>query len=468
MVIAVYSLLTLSLFSIARILLYFFYFHKKKSLKPGEVIRCLWLGLPFDLSIFMTFFGIPILLYFLPFGFSKLGGYQYSIFFIWFIFFLAAFLVTLGDLLYFKYVKRHLTNELRFFLTETNVLLKTFVKGYLFVAVGAFILLLTIAWLWFKIPGFFPYNDDGFAVSLTKFIFALFLVIYFMHGKGLSGKPIATVDANRSVSREEAMLIMNSLFSSTHYLYNARKRRFISIMDDKEAEKRVLDLINPDKRDIHPEAPLFQLNNHSLPSGRKKNIVLIVIEGFNSHNIPSLFKNTPSPWTNYNVMPFTSGLAEKSWSFTNFFANGQRTIDMVHTLLTSIPRLGGVPLIGYDHDFSITNYSYLPQILKKNGYSGSVYNGPWAKSIHMDSIASLAGFDSYIAGEDINKIYLPKSNLAAAKVGAWDEHLFDLVYKNLSKKMEPYFSLVFTATSHAPYQVPDKEYEVFGVCSERE
>ncbi|MFQ5561346.1 MAG: hypothetical protein ACE5FU_12300, partial [Nitrospinota bacterium] len=125
MIILILSIFAVSVFSIARLVLYFTYFRKQKPLTGKEIRYCFKRGVHFDLSIFSTLFGLPVLLFFLPFPFTVSPVYQSFIFALWGLLFLFLLAVTAGDLIYFKYVNRHLTNELSFIFSEAGVLLRT-------------------------------------------------------------------------------------------------------------------------------------------------------------------------------------------------------------------------------------------------------------------------------------------------------------------------------------------------------
>ena len=99
---------------------------------------------------------------------------------------------------------------------------------------------------------------------------------------------------------------------------------------------------------------------------------------------------------NYGVTPNIDRFAQNGLVFENFFANGQRSVDGVQSILTGIPPLPGMP----DITALSVNYSGLGQLASKNDYRTIFLTTTLREAFSMDLIAGAAGFDDYHGLED--------------------------------------------------------------------
>ena len=91
---------------------------------------------------------------------------------------------------------------------------------------------------------------------------------------------------------------------------------------------------------------------------------------------------------NYGVTPNIDRFAQNGLVFENFFANGQRSVDGVQSILTGIPPLPGMP----DITALSVNYSGLGQLASENHYRTIFLTTTLRESFSMDLIAGAAGF----------------------------------------------------------------------------
>jgi phosphoglycerol transferase MdoB-like AlkP superfamily enzyme len=169
----------------------------------------------------------------------------------------------------------------------------------------------------------------------------------------------------------------------------------------------------------------------------KKNVVIFILESFGDENL------------HRGITPFIDSLATQSYYFKNGFANGKVSIDAVPSTLSSIPSLMNTPLIS--SGYSLNKVYSLPKIMKKQGYSTSFFHGAFNGSQNFDQYCKVAGFDQYYGK---NEYVGPP-----AFDGVWgifDEDYMQFFNRKLTSFKEPFFSTLFSISSHNPYTVPKK------------
>ena len=181
--------------------------------------------------------------------------------------------------------------------------------------------------------------------------------------------------------------------------------------------------------------PIYETYPTSAPL--KTNVVLIILESFGDENI------------HVGQTPFLDSLITESMYFKNGFANGRLSIDAVPSILSSIPSLMQNSVI--TSSYSLNDVYGLPKILKDNGYETSFFHGAFNGSQKFDQYSKVAGFDHYFGK---NEYVGPEA--FDGKWGIFDEEFFQFFGKKLGEFKQPFFSTIFTISSHNPYIIPEK------------
>ena len=169
----------------------------------------------------------------------------------------------------------------------------------------------------------------------------------------------------------------------------------------------------------------------------KKNVVVIILESFGDENVGR------------GYTPFLDSLITKSYYFKHGFANGKVSIDAVPSILSSITSLMNNSFIS--SSFSLNKINGLPKILKKEGYGTSFFHGSFNGSQNFDQYAQVAGFDHYYGKDQYDG-----KEAFDGKWGIYDEEFMQFFCNKLTTFKEPFFSSIFTISSHNPYRVPEK------------
>jgi phosphoglycerol transferase MdoB-like AlkP superfamily enzyme len=82
-------------------------------------------------------------------------------------------------------------------------------------------------------------------------------------------------------------------------------------------------------------------------------------------------------------------------------------------------------------------------------------------SFRVDSIARLSGFDRYYGAEDFQTHQHGENKDKMPHYGTWDGDMFNHYFKELDSIKKPFLSFTFTSTTHFPYYLPSKKYEIY-------
>ena len=170
-------------------------------------------------------------------------------------------------------------------------------------------------------------------------------------------------------------------------------------------------------------------------SGKKKNIVLIILESFSLEYMEE------------GYTPFLSELQKKSHFYPKHLANGRRSIEALPSLLCGLPSLLDEPIS--KSIFQSNKFICMPELLKEAGYTNYFFHGGSKGTMGFHSYTLSHGFDRYFSREDY-----PGSGDFDGTWGIFDGPYLEHFAEELKKMPKPFFGAVFTLSSHHPYAVP--------------
>lgn len=100
---------------------------------------------------------------------------------------------------------------------------------------------------------------------------------------------------------------------------------------------------------------------------------------------------------------------------------------------------------------------FFPQYFNKHGYDMSFYYGGDVNFYNTRMLLILSGIKDFVSKSDF-----PISQ-HTQKWGVPDEHLYKRMYDDLTKAKQPFFSMVYNISSHAPFDVPDNYKKIKGM-----
>jgi len=421
--------LVLLIYQVCRIV--FFFYNRNVFHSVG--LKEFFGGIRFDLSAIFYTNAVFILLHTVPGKFKYNRIYQRILkisFFVVNMIFLASNFV---DAEYFNFTSRRSTFSL---ITASGMqqdlvrLIPVFFKDYWMLFFG-FILLMVIFWK--LIPGFKKIRSgeksgNQYKILIPYAVFVLSAGLILLAGRGgFQRNPLKIVDAIQYTDNSiNTTLVLNTPFSILKTISKNDNLKEIHFFADAELA------------DYY--RPVIQLQNEG--GMKKKNIVLLILESFGEENIFLEFGGR-------KLTPFLDSLTQNSLYFPNAYANGRKSIDAVPSTITSIPCLMEVSYISSPYSFN--DIEGFNKILKKEGYHTAFFHGAFNGSQNFYQFSSIVGFDDYYGKEEYDR--------AGGEDGVWgifDEEFLQFTGRKISTFREPFFTTVFTISSHVPYTVPEK------------
>lgn len=433
-------LLAYFFYFIARILFYLYNIDLLKVDSITDLISLCYYGLAFDTMAILYTNLLFILFSVFPFYRNTQAGYQKFLFYLYFFTNLLAYATNYIDFIYYKYtLSRSTIVSLNVVEHETNkmVLVFSFFIDYWHVII--LFILLSAIWICLykkiEVKVFKPSKKvHYFGFSIVGFLVAIAIVIGGIRGGDFkkSTRPINLLDANRYVKNiVHSDIVLNTPFAIYRTLF---KKGF-----EKKNYKGVNDQVI-----LKKIQPIKQYKNN--PS-TKPNVVVMILESFGREYIGSFNKKVNIP--NYKThAPFLDSLSQHSMIFTNAFANGRQSIHGMSSILAGIP--------AFKNAFTSSPYpkqkiESLVSTLEREGYHTSFFHGAANGSMGFLGFGNILGIDNYYGRTEFNN-----DAEFDGYWGIWDEPFLQFMKNTLNKQKTPFFSTVFTISSHEPYIIPER------------
>jgi phosphoglycerol transferase MdoB-like AlkP superfamily enzyme len=251
--------------------------------------------------------------------------------------------------------------------------------------------------------------------------------------RGVGFRPTNIISASRYTNTQNIPLVLNTPFTILKTFYK----------DDLQST-----MYFPDEQLAQIYQPVFCSEKSEMTYN---NIVLIILESFSKEYIGyynGLAGNDSS------FTPFLDSLIGESLHFRYSFANGKKSMEALPAILAGIPSLMDNPYI--TSRYSSNNVNSIASILNKYNYSTSFYHGGKNGTMGFDNFANIASIKKYSG----KKQYPDKKDFDG-NWGIYDEPYLQYYANELNKEKQPFFSCVFTLSSHHPYSVPEKYADKF-------
>jgi phosphoglycerol transferase MdoB-like AlkP superfamily enzyme len=424
----------LALFATSRMCVFVFnstYF----SLTIAEFLYYLYAGMRFDISAMSYCLSLYAIFFFVPLPYKQTRVFRVCLFLLYIIPISLFLLVNLTDSVYFRFNFKRLTFDVFGFLhsiqSELTLLVIQFIRDFWFVIVIWLGFVFLIAYLYKRLgqTAVISVNMYSYLKNILVFVVVITLLVIGVRG-GLQRKPINIASAGLYAPSFYTPLVLNTPFS------------IIRTIGRETLEEKNF-FFNTDA--MYRQFSMYKHYHKDSSDFEKKNIVLVVLESFSNEHLNSLQKEKTI--SNKLYAPFLDSLIQQGIFFPNMFANGKRSSEGIPSIVSSIPSLMNTAFI---NSLYINNtFKSLPLILKEHNYHSYFFHGGHNGTMNFDSYAMLAGFDKYFGKNEYNN-----NNDFDGYWGIWDEPYLQYVANLFVTKPEPFFSLVFTLSSHHPYQVP--------------
>lgn len=447
-------------FSFARLALFLIYREDFQSMGAMAILSAFAEGLRFDLSVALIGILLPMLFMLLPFRWShhaywqRLWGWVIYVVLLLLIFMLAA------DTIYFGVVHRHAGSEINAMSADMAPMLALAIGQY-----GIILLLYVIgalfgALLWWRLIHPIPALPQRVWPRLLG-IAVVFLLLAILARGGWSRKPINVSDAFYSNSISQGYLTLNGAFAITHAL-NDGAPPLHEYMPQFEAVARTQRILEGSSEPFKmSDYPIYR-QTKAVVRGQKPNVVVLMLESWGAIHMDVLRQQMKLP--PLGVTPNFDKLARQGRIYTNFYGNGQRSIQGAEAILAGMPSLPGMPFLGEGMEHN--RQSFLGELALSQGYETFFLQSSDRGSFRFDSIAARAGFSTYEGAEDIPELNgTPKP---ASTWGTWDHNTFQEANKLFAASHKPFLGFVFTSTTHVPWVIPDAQWRKYSGDSDRD
>jgi phosphoglycerol transferase MdoB-like AlkP superfamily enzyme len=431
--IAFQILILLALFTATRLFFFINNFAQFSELKFGQILIIFLAGIRFDLSAIGYIDGLLIILFFVPGNFKFTKTFRAVIGFVYICVNSLLILSNLADSEYFKFTKKRATvfifDVLGFGNTMSDGLnlIPQFIHDFWYIVLIWLIFTTVLIWTYSRrkqIEKILNYNLKLFFTETAFFCIIVALTVLAARG-GFQLKPVSTLGASEYAGQENSAFVLNTPFS---IIKSIGKTRF---EEKTYFSKQELQKIYSPIREYKSDKKF-----------RKMNVVIIILESFSAEYVGAL--NHSKTYT-----PFLDSLIGKSLLFENAYADGTQSVEAVPSVISSIPSLSDTPFI--TSPYNSNKYLSLTQILKNEGWFTSFFHGGSRGTMGFDSYAKSTGTDSVYERPEYNNEKDYDGNW-----GIFDEHFLQFTARKYNTFPQPFFSYIFTLSSHHPYTVPEE------------
>ncbi|SMC00537.1 sulfatase [Hymenobacter roseosalivarius DSM 11622] len=401
-----------------------------------EIAWAFWHGFRFDIAALLLL-NLPFLLLSLVPRFGR--GWQGFVRGVYLTLNAVGLALNIIDSQYFKFIGRRTTDELFTITGDIQRQAGQLAFHYWFL-VPPFGVLFGLLWYFYPLPktGNLPPSPVKsslqlrLARQLLEVIFVAALTVIGIRG-GLQLKPLRTGHAFVQVPPVLGHLALNSTFTFLRSLgYQPVERRTYF-----QSEAQLRQALAPRLPAANPTAP-------------RDNVVIILLESFASE-----YTGIENGGRGYT--PFFNSLAARGLFFRDHYANGRRSIEALPAVLAGMPALLESPFI--TSNFQTNELHGLGELLGRAGYATSVFHGAENGTMGFNTFAGMVGVQQYFG---LNEY--PGGANSPDYDGHWgifDEPYLQYFARQLSQQKQPFFSTVFTLTSHEPFPVPAKYKDRF-------
>ncbi|WP_375437265.1 LTA synthase family protein [uncultured Hymenobacter sp.] len=394
----------------------------------GQVLLAFWHGFRYDIAALLLL-NLPFLLLSLVPAFSfRWQGFVRGVYLT-----LNACGIALNliDTQYFKFIGRRTSNEL-FTITDDIERQAGQLVGHYWFLLIPFAVLFGLVWYFYPMPTATDaaYYQPGrrrqpvLRTALEVLVVAGLAVLGIRGGVQL--KPLRTGHAFMQTPPILGHVALNSTFTFLKSLRaDAPERR--SYFPSMAALRPALAVRQPGPR---PGAP-------------HDNVVIVLVESFASE-----YNGIENGGKGYT--PFFDSLATKGLFFRQHYANGRRSIEALPAVLAGLPALTENSFI--TSNFQTDELHGLGELLGRSGYATSVFHGAQNGTMGFNTFAGITGIQQYYGLDEY-----PGGTKSPDFDGHWgifDEPYLQYFARQLGQQPQPFFSTVFTLTSHEPFPVP--------------
>jgi phosphoglycerol transferase MdoB-like AlkP superfamily enzyme len=403
----------------------------------GEIMKGFWSALPLDIATASFMLALPAIYMFVSYAIDKetlFAPLRWYFYLMVAVYNLAAF----GDIGIYGEWRTKLSYRALLYLQNPSEVINTAETEHTLLLIVLWsVFTVLFCWLYTKLvePDFTEseekedYKPNVYVLS-GSFVLVLGMLFLGMRG-GLNEIPITSSKVYYSSHKFANEMCVNPAYYLVENILNSKKvetRAHFNYMDMENAKRRT--------ESLHAFACDSTVNILKI---ERPNIVVILLESWSADLIESLGGEP-------GITPNFRELEKDGLLFTNIYASANRSQHAMSSLFGGLP---GMPVT------TITNhpdkYYAVPSLVKKMdsiGYHTSFYFGGELNYGNILSYLRYNEFDEIVEGKDINEGFFK------GKLGYHDTDVMPWYVEQLSRYEQPFFSTLFTQSSHSPYDYP--------------
>lgn len=417
-------------FIAARAIFLLYHDHLTEELSQGDLLTIFWKGLRLDLSFSSYVSAVPFLLILTASLFPGLRVHKFIRYYTYSILGMLSVLMAVDLELYSYWGFRLDSTPMLYLNTPGEMVASAAAAPVLLLSVIAIATILIFA-LIFRYT--FDYQDHQFYSQKLKsagtaLVFAALLILP-MRG-GWQQIPInqSVVYFSENPYANHAGLNMPWNLMDTMLKYEEETSNPYQYMPLPDAVKKVESLYAATTD-----------SSEKILKVERPNVLFIILESYTAKFVGSLGGEA-------GVTPNLDKLAREGISFTKLYASGDRSEKGIVALLSGYPVQPTTSII--KNPKKTEQLPHLNDAFEQAGYSTSFYYGGELEFANIRSYLQNSHYDKLVDKHDF-----PEESYNS-KWGAHDHVLFERVLQDLKQAQEPFFSTVYTLSSHEPFEIP--------------
>ncbi len=405
-----------------------FYFTNRavfQEASTSELLWAFWHGFRFDVAGLLLL-NIPFLLLSLVPNYGR--RWQGLVRGVYLTLNATGYMLNIVDTQYFKFIGRRTSDELFTITGDIERQAGQLVWHYWFL-VPPFLLLFALTWYFYPMP---PADAAARPVPARlrfgiELVLLAGLTVLGIRG-GFQLKPLRTGAAFVQTPPALGHVALNSTFT------------FLKSLGYQPAERRTY---FPSAAALQPALAARYPAPRPAAQQRHDNVVILLVESFSSE-----YNGVENGGKGYT--PFFDSLATRGLLFREHYANGRRSIEALPAVLAGLPSLMESSFI--TSNFQTNELHGLSETLGRQGYRTSVFHGAQNGTMGFNTFAGMVGVQQYFGLSEY-----PGGKSSPDFDGHWgifDEPYLQYFARQLTQQRQPFFSTVFTLTSHEPFPVP--------------
>jgi phosphoglycerol transferase MdoB-like AlkP superfamily enzyme len=360
-----------------------------------------------------------------------------------------------GDFIYFQNANKHLGYEgFVFFGKDFGVLLVSAFESHLGMILFFVGFCISIAFFIIYLLNKIPQSSEN--LPLWKWVMKGLAILLFTTILARGGFQNSFIGPGNAIVTENPLLnqlVLNGLFT-TVIDFKVEKFSKIQELNPIEAISITRELIQ------YPGAVLedspYPILRRTIPVKEKgkPDILLILLESWPAKYVQKDFSGFID---GREITPHFNRIKEKGVYFPRFFANGGRTSNGLVSILTGIPDRPGMSMV--HTKYSLNNFTAIGNLLKSVGYETVFYYGGQMSFENLTPIIKHWGFDTIYDYTSFEK----EKKYAKGVWGFNDADVYSQVVDDYKSKRykSPRLTVCLTLSTHHPFQIPDKSFEIF-------